>query len=258
MRLALSCLATVRLIRRAAACADAKLIAASASAAKRVGLSAPPTLILSRSVRTPTIFALGAPRILIPTDDVSQQGDRKIDWTAAFTHELAHAAHRDGWARLWVEIVLIALPLQPLVWLARRAFHTACEEACDDWAVATGSNPVDLAEMLTAWIGNSKPKPTLLAIGMSSTKWRTLRLLSLHRKPTARLGRNWRWAGLPALFLLVGGLAVAQSPYEKKSDQTPTPVAPSRGESKAVNQNQTAHLVDKPTRHPMLLNHRIS
>ena len=236
MRLALSCLATVRLIRRAAPCTDAELLAASVSAAKRVGLSAPPTLLLSRSVRTPTIFALGAPRLLIPTDDVSQQGDRKIDWTAAFTHELAHAARRDGWARLWVEIVLIALPLQPLVWLARPAFHAACEEACDDWAVATGSNPVDLAEMLTAWIGNSKPKPAFLAIGMSSTKWRTLRLLSLRRKPTARLGRAWRWAGLPALFLLVGGLAVAQSPYETKSDQPPTPVAPSRGESKAVNQ----------------------
>jgi polysaccharide export outer membrane protein len=222
LRLALSCLATVRLIRRAAACGDPELLAASVSAAKRVGLSARPTLLLSRSVRTPTIFALGAPRLLIPTDDVSQQGDRKIDWTAAFTHELAHAARRDGWARLWVELILIALPLQPLVWFSRRAFQGACEEACDDWAVATGSNPVDFADMLTAWICNSNPKPTLLAIGMSSTKARTLRLLSLRGKPKARLGRAWRWAGLPSLLLLVASLAIAQSPNEKKKEPPST------------------------------------
>ncbi len=233
LRLALSCLATVRLIRRAAPCADVKLISASASAAKRVGLSAPPTLLVSRSVRTPTIFALGTPRLLIPSDDLLRQEDKKIDWTAAFTHELAHAARRDGWARLWVEIVLIALPLQPLVWLSRRAFHGACEDACDDWAVATGSNPVDFAEMLTTWIGTSKPKPALLAIGMSSTKARTLRLLSLRRKPTARLGGAWRWAGAVALPILVASLAVAQAPTEKK-EPAPAPASVSKTEPKSA------------------------
>ncbi len=240
LRLALSWLATMRLIRRAAPCVDAKLIAASASATKRVGLSAPPTLLLSRCVRTPTIFALGAPRLLIPTDDVLRQDDRKIDWTAAFTHELAHAARRDGWARLWVEIVLIALPLQPLVWIARRAFYTACEEACDDWAVATGSNPVDLAEMLTAWIGSSKPKPALLAIGMSSTKWRTLRLLTLRDKPTANLGRAWTWVGTTGLLLLIGGGALAQSPREKKSGEpSAAPAAASSDGTTATGERPT-------------------
>ena len=239
LRLALSCLATVRLIRRAAVCGDAELIAAGATAAQRVGLSKPPVLLISHDVRTPTVFALCRPRLLIPADDASRAAMKNVDWTAAFTHELAHVARRDGWSRLWVEFILIALPLQPLVWLARRAFHTACEEACDDWAVATGSNPVDLAEMLTAWMHGSQPRPTLLAIGMSSTKARTLRLLALRSKPIARLSRSWRWAGIPTVLLLIGGLAIAQSPYEKKHEPSPPPTAPTKGESKAA--------IDKPT-----------
>ncbi len=42
LRMALSCLATVRLIQRAAVCGDAELIAAGATAAQRVGLSRSP------------------------------------------------------------------------------------------------------------------------------------------------------------------------------------------------------------------------
>jgi polysaccharide export outer membrane protein len=102
--------------------------------------------------------------------------------------------------------------------MARRAFHVACEEACDDWAVATGSNPVDLADMLTAWMHGSRPKATLLAIGMSSTKARTLRLLALHATPTAKLARRWHWAGACAAVLIVAGLAVAQPPNDHKQE----------------------------------------
>jgi polysaccharide export outer membrane protein len=251
LRLALSCLATVRLIRRAAACGDAELIAAGATAAQRVGPSRSPALLISHDVRTPTVFALGRPRLLIPTDGASRAAMKNIDWTAAFTHELAHAARRDAWARLWVEIVLIALPLQPLVWLARRAFHSACEEACDDWAVATGSDPVDLADMLTAWIHLSKPKPTLLAIGMSSTKSRTLRLLALRTTPTPKLARRWRWAGACAGVLLVAGLAVAQSPLNRgQAPSSPMASAASKGESKEANDTPTASS-GKPSNPPL-------
>ena len=63
-----------------------------------------------------------------------------------FFHELAHVARGDGWSRLGVECILVMLPVQPLIWLLRRSFHTTCEESCDDWAVATGTNPIDLAD----------------------------------------------------------------------------------------------------------------
>jgi polysaccharide export outer membrane protein len=193
--------------------------------------------MISRHVQTPTIFALGPPQLLIPADHSTRADTgRNIDWTAAFTHELAHVTRGDGWTRLWVEFVLIALPLQPLVWLARRAFHVACEEACDDWAVATGTNPVDLADTLTAWITGSQPTAGLVTIGMSSTKSRTLRLLALRSKPIARLNRAWRWIGLPAGLLLITGLAIAQSPTGKRNEPAhpATPVAVSNAEDDAA------------------------
>ncbi|HEV3416228.1 MAG TPA: M56 family metallopeptidase, partial [Pirellulales bacterium] len=171
VRLALSCLATWRLLRGTIPCGDESLLSASATAAVRIGLRKPPVLMVSRNVQTPTIFAIGPPRLLIPADHSTRADTgRNIDWTAAFTHELAHVTRGDGWTRLWVEFALIALPLQPFVWLSRRAFHIACEEACDDLAVATGSNPVDLADTLTAWINGNKPTAGLVTIGMSSTK----------------------------------------------------------------------------------------
>jgi polysaccharide export outer membrane protein len=256
MRLALSCLATRRLLRAATLCDDAALLAASATAAQWIGLRKTPALLVSGHVQTPTIFALRRPRLLIPADHAGRErtpcrsaDGNTVDWVAAFAHELAHVARGDGWTRLWVELVLIALPVQPLVWMARRAFHIACEEACDDWAVATGSNPVDLAETLTAWITNSKPIAPLVAIGMSSTKSRTLRLLALRDKPVIRLNRAWRWAGIPVALLLIAAFAVAQSPSgeQKKPDLPPTPATASKSDDKSQI-GKTAGSSDKSSR----------
>src|SRR5262249_18267367 len=150
-------------------------------------------------VESPTVSSLTRTSLLIPLGSETQNAN--LDWTAAFTHELAHVARLDGWSRLLVELITIALPLQPLVWLARRAFRSACEEACDAWAVAAGTPAVDLAETLTAWVKTKSPRAAL-AIGMSSTKARTLRLLSLREPPRAQLARVWYWTGVSACLLL--------------------------------------------------------
>jgi polysaccharide biosynthesis/export protein len=218
VRLIAGTIATHRLLRRAQRCDDQPLLAAAAEAARRAGLSRVPTILLSPSIETPTVFCLGRTKLLIPA--ASEQQNAKIDWTAAFTHELAHVARRDGWSRLLVELITIALPLQPLIWLARRAFRTACEEACDDCAVATGTSAVDLAETLTAWVKTKSPRAAL-AIGMSSTKARTLRLLSLREPPTAQLTRAWYWAAVSACLLLTTAIAVAQTRSSPKQSQAP-------------------------------------
>ncbi|HEY2761167.1 MAG TPA: M56 family metallopeptidase, partial [Pirellulales bacterium] len=251
IRLLLSLLATWRLLREAAPCDDEKLLAAAWQAAQRVGLAKSPLLFTSPAVATPTVLAFGRGRLLIPhvaasgrddeaevdllptgksgvsakQDTSSRLGEtrlrdgKRIDWTAAFTHELAHVARRDGWARLWVEFVLIAIPLQPLIWLARRGFRIASEEACDDLAVTAGTNPIDLAETLTVWINMRDPRIAPVGIGMSSTKARTLRLLALRDQPIVRLSALWKQAGVLSMVLLLVGLAVAQT---KSGDETKT------------------------------------
>src|SRR5262245_32922002 len=213
VRLGLSAIATRRLLRRACACQDALLLAAAAEAASRTGWRKQPIVLTSDLIQTPTVFCLGRPRLLVPAS--ATKSATTINWPAAFTHELAHAARSDGWSRLWVELVTIALPMSPLIWLARRAFYRSCEESCDDWAVATGTSPIDLAETLTAWITCQKPS-TALAIGMSSTKSRTLRLLALRDKPAFSLGFARRWSGIVFAVVSIAGLAAAQTNVKRE------------------------------------------
>lgn len=214
-RLTLSLVFVAKIVRHATPCHDAPLVDAAREAARRVKLNQSPRLLVSDSVSTPMVLALTRPVVLLPQSGSATFDD--IDWTALFAHELAHVTRHDGWSRLWVQLVTMAVPLQPLVWLARRAYHTACEEACDDWAVAVGSDPVELANTLTAWANQPRRSGPLLAIGMSSTKRRIIRLLALRAKPIAGLSTSWRWTGAVAAIVLTASLAVAQMP----ADRTP-------------------------------------
>lgn len=237
LRLAFSALAVRKILRQAKPCDDGRLHSAAGVAAARVGLKETPPVLVSDRIESPMVLALAKPRLLVPhcsplapregaceqslppltnadtsshaSISRSDMSTTSINWTAAFTHELAHVARRDGWSRLWMELVAIALPLEPLVWLVRRNFHLACEEACDDWSVAAGSDPVDLAETLTAWLGHRTPRPAT-AIGMSSTKARVLRLLAMRETPKAKVPRVWRWMSVPVLLFVIASLAVAQ------------------------------------------------
>ncbi len=140
----------------------------------------------------------GRPRLLLPNGR-----EPRSDWFAIFCHELAHLARRDGWSRLAVEAVTIALPWQPLVWVVRRDFRAACEEACDDWAIASGADPVEFASLLLDFVPQAR---TALVLGMaesvSAARARIVRLLAMQDLPRPRLGR----------LLGVGGWLVAMAP----------------------------------------------
>ena len=64
-RLILAIAATRRTLRNAVPCNDATLLAAAAEAARRICVHCP-GVFCSRHVDTPTIYALGHPRLLVP------------------------------------------------------------------------------------------------------------------------------------------------------------------------------------------------
>ena len=70
VRLIRSLITTQRLLRRAVPCNDPTMVAAAAEAASRIGIACPP-LLTSRDIETPTIYALGCPRLLIPLVEAS-------------------------------------------------------------------------------------------------------------------------------------------------------------------------------------------
>ncbi len=95
-----------------------------------------PILILPR--QEPECFVLGSrPAVIIATEGLRQLLDKK-EWQAIIAHELAHVAHKD----LAAQIFLQALT-DPFLWLpsthfylrmARRAMEYACDEAAAKYA----------------------------------------------------------------------------------------------------------------------------
>ena len=207
-RLLLSLIGLRRLTRTAVACSDKRIVAAAADAARRVGLSRAPGVAISGSVSSPTVLALGRPCLFIPPRSASAHGEP--DWLGVFCHELAHVRRGDGWGRLLGELAVVLLPWQPLVRLIRRAYHGACDEACDDWAVAVGVEPVSLASTLTEWIPWRAPMLAVGVVGSSNVRARILRLLSLRELPRHRLGFVGRLGSMMVALVLAAGVAAAQ------------------------------------------------
>jgi len=224
VRLVRSARSVHRLCRDALDCADPELCLALVHCAEKMGVP-PPQLLLSSQVDTPALVTWGRPRLLLPA-----ALEVRPDWTAIFTHELAHLARRDGISRWTVEVVTIALPWQPLVWVLRRDFRAACEEACDDWAVAAGVDPVDFAELLLDFVPQAQPA---LALGMSESvaaaRGRIVRLLAMQEVPRPKLGKllgasGWLVAAVLACLLAL--LQYGRLPWGDGSDLPPWGNAP--------------------------------
>ncbi len=208
LRLLLSLIGLWRLGRTATACADRQIVATAAEAARRVGSCKAPPVSVSPWVSSPTVLAFGRPRLFIPPS--GGQPLDESDWLSVFCHELAHARRGDGWGRLLSELAVILLPWQPFTWLLRRAYHQACDEACDDWAVAAGADPVELASTLTAWIPRKTPALALGVVSFSGVRPRILRLLSLCEPLGPRMGIGWGLASTTVVLLLAASVAAAQ------------------------------------------------
>jgi beta-lactamase regulating signal transducer with metallopeptidase domain len=230
-RLMLGCIAALRLALNAQPCNDEAIGEAAAEAMRRLPSVKCPKFLMSAQISTPVVLAIGHPRLLIPI------ADGKFDWTSAFTHELAHVARGDGRASLWVELVTIALPLSPLVWVLRQSFRIACEEACDDWVIATGTEPHEYVSALTSWINRPRRAVPLPAIGMSITKWRLLRLLSLREKPIVRPSRMKRGACAALALVSIVGFAAAQT----KSSKPENTVPPTKSIQQRIEEKSDAH-----------------
>jgi polysaccharide export outer membrane protein len=183
VRLLRGATAVRRWIRLATPCHDPRIEQALRRAADATGVS-PPEMLWSSAFDSPALVALGRPRLLLPLEMPAD-----VDWFLVFCHELAHRARRDNVSRLVVELALTVLPWQPLLWILRGKFRAACEEACDDWAVAAGADPVEFASLLVALIPERRPAFALgMAESRSATRDRILRLLSMTRAVRPRLG----------------------------------------------------------------------
>jgi hypothetical protein len=182
IRLAVSLFRGGRVVRQAALETHPKLLATVREAADRLAVQTGPVLRTSPAVRCPMIWCWGRrPVLLTPPSAALQDG---VSWLGVFSHELAHWIRRDHWSALWAEVVVIALPWQPLAWHARRRLAFLREQACDDWVLAAGGEATDYAESLLNLVPQGSPAYVLTAVrSHASLRWRLEHVLLGARVP---------------------------------------------------------------------------
>src|SRR5580698_6827736 len=126
------------------------------------------------------IWCWGRRPVLLVPESAAQSGG--VNWRSVFCHELAHLVRRDHWSALWAEVLVIALPWQPLAWRSRRRLAFLREQACDDWVLAAGSRATEYAESLLSFLPQRTPAIGLSVLGeQESLKHRLERLLAAVR-----------------------------------------------------------------------------
>src|ERR1043165_661889 len=115
--------------------------------ATELGLGRGVELRVSEGAGCPMIWCWGRPVVIVPAGFESLD----VDWDAVMMHELAHLRRRDhAWALL-AELLVCAMPWNPLAWAVRRRLFVLAEMACDDWAVRMARSAAGYADSLLAF-----------------------------------------------------------------------------------------------------------
>jgi beta-lactamase regulating signal transducer with metallopeptidase domain len=204
VRLAVSLLRGRRTAREAGDEANEELRAALRAAADALAVRRVPHLRVSPSTRCPMIWCWGAPALLLPESAAETRG---VDWRSVFCHELAHLRRRDHWSALWAEVLVIALPWQPLAWRSRRRLAFLREQACDDWVLAAGGEAVDYAESLLQLVPQGASAYALAAVTNAEALKQRLKHVLAGLRIAPQAGR--RWIAVAGCSALAGIAAVA-------------------------------------------------
>jgi len=186
---------------------------------RKLGLATSVDIRSSGQIRTPALWCwCSKPILLIPAGTSHQNSTA---WEGIICHELAHWRRYDHIAGLVAEIAVCLVPWQPLMWWAKRRLGRLSEQACDDWVVACGTNPVDYAESLLKWSPEAQMAfiPTVVA----SKKELDERIRRLLQNPTAspRAGLGWTLTVAVLISCLTAGLALAQAGDTDRSARAP-------------------------------------
>jgi beta-lactamase regulating signal transducer with metallopeptidase domain len=228
-RLAVSLQAGRGIARAARVETSQALMTALRETARALGLRSRPDLRVSANAQCPMIWCWGSRPVLLVPESAAQSGG--VNWRSVFCHELAHLVRRDHWSALGADVLVIALPWQPLAWRSRRRLAFLREQACDDWVLAAGGEAIDYAESLLQLVPQRSPIYTLAAVTNAESLKRRLRHVLAGARITPNAGRRWiAVAGLSALLGIVG-LALAQQRSAAESSkgatnetvQTPVP-----------------------------------
>lgn len=191
------CTSAARMLRLARKVSDAHR--------SRIGCDASLRIRTSDELSGPAVVGLFRPWILLP-DSFEQRFEQDM-LDLILRHEACHLRRRDNAANLFAEIMLALMWLNPLAWLAYRAFRVDQELSCDAHALAECGTDrrIGYARSL---LGLSAPNFDSLGNKATACSWyssaslkRRINMLDKHRP------RHFR--PLPRLTLLTAVVAGA-------------------------------------------------
>jgi beta-lactamase regulating signal transducer with metallopeptidase domain len=100
--------------------------------AARLGVN-PPTAFVVPGSGSPFLWCLGAPRLIIPAELLTQLS--RAVWPGVLVHELAHLRRRDHWVSWLVLVAGCVWWWHPFFWLVRRQLRQHADFACDAWVL---------------------------------------------------------------------------------------------------------------------------
>jgi beta-lactamase regulating signal transducer with metallopeptidase domain len=220
LRLLLALARCWRLLACAHRVHDASLRQAACKAVARLGLRIVPLLYTADRVRSPMIWCWGRRPVLLLPADAAERAE--VDWVAVFCHELAHWRRRDHRAGLLAELGVAVLCWHPLAWWAKRRLGLLCEQACDDWVLASGAAPVTYAESLLNLLPQRRPVLAQAAVSSRSGLMRRLAHILAADRKNPLVGRSWAVLSTAMVWVLVAALGLAQT-RTVTADEPPAP-----------------------------------
>jgi beta-lactamase regulating signal transducer with metallopeptidase domain len=143
-----------------------------AALARRLTISRPVRVFLSRMVDVPATLGFFKPIILLPVSSLTQLSPAQLE--SILLHELAHIRRMDYLLNIWVSCVETMLYHNPFAWLLVRAVRRERELCCDDIVLSCRLDAVEYASALLS-LEKSRSLPALsLALASNGSKGQLL------------------------------------------------------------------------------------
>ncbi|PKP82238.1 MAG: hypothetical protein CVT79_08090 [Alphaproteobacteria bacterium HGW-Alphaproteobacteria-18] len=196
-----------------------ELEALSIEVAREAGLKRMPRVVTSLISSGPFVTGLFRPAVVLPA--WFAQDYSRTEARAAIAHELTHVKRGDLWALQMAEIFVALMWFNPLAYIARQAFRTDQEAACDADVLRRGhASPHAYGATLVKAVRMQMPARIALTTSLPLTHAlkERLKLMSYPAPDTRR-----RWIGFGAAVLLgttalVGTASVAAAGEKDKKD----------------------------------------
>ena len=162
-------------------------------------------VVTHEDVRTPFVYGLGRPSIVLPAD-ASGWSDADLD--RALVHELEHVRRGDWLVQLVARVATACYWCHPLVWVAWRRLCLEAERACDD-AVVQRAERTDYAEQLVTMaqrLSRTNAQPVLGMANRSDLARRVSALLDGTQR-RGRVGVAPAMAAIGAAVILCAAIA---------------------------------------------------